>query len=169
MNNLAKIAIVLVVFFCGITSSNAQNQSRTLRKSQSLDGLSAPVVLTVHQDALGFMWFGTTNGLYRYDGYEFVKYQHKKGDSTTLSKNAARKILCEDNDGNLWLLSGGWSLDRYNAVSDNITRFDDQIALIGDPQEIDINGARSVCFRNAKAENSCVTALGYRRLRRRVC
>ena len=141
MNDLAKIIIVLIASFCGLSTGLSQSTGHTLKKSQPLEGLPSPVVTTVHRDAKGFMWLGMPNGLYRYDGYEFVKYKHRKDDTSSLSENSARKILCEDKYGNLWLLSGNWSLDRYNVLSDDITRLDVHIPDFNDQEELNILGA----------------------------
>jgi len=66
------------------------------------DGLSHNSVYAIHQDREGFMWFGTLDGLNRYDGYEFVIYRHDPTDSTSLSHNLVRTIF-EDADGTLWI------------------------------------------------------------------
>jgi len=59
-------------------------------------------VLKIFQDTKGFIWFGTRNGLNRYDGSEFVIYKHDPKDSLTLSDNHIWS-LAEDNDRNLWV------------------------------------------------------------------
>ena len=51
------------------------------------DGLSQSTVNCIYQDRRGFMWFGTQDGLNRYDGYNFKVYRHLPSDSTTLSDN----------------------------------------------------------------------------------
>ncbi|RMG26188.1 MAG: hypothetical protein D6732_21510, partial [Methanobacteriota archaeon] len=51
------------------------------------DGLPSNYVRDLMQDSRGFMWFGTLDGLARYDGHEFVIYQHDPRDTTTLSNN----------------------------------------------------------------------------------
>ncbi|MBD3306154.1 hypothetical protein GF339_07185, partial [candidate division KSB3 bacterium] len=65
-------------------------------------------VYDIVQDAQGFIWFGTRNGLYRYDGYTLQKYQHDPNDPTSISGNRIR-ALHEDRQGNLWigLIDGG--------------------------------------------------------------
>ena len=52
------------------------------------DGLAQETVLAMAQDRDGFMWFGTQNGLSRFDGYRFVNFRTAFGDPTTL------EILC---------------------------------------------------------------------------
>src|SRR5688572_17747982 len=48
------------------------------------EGLSQQAVNTIVQDSEGFMWFGTEDGLNRFDGYEFRQLRHDRSDSTTL-------------------------------------------------------------------------------------
>jgi len=51
------------------------------------DGLSQSTVYAILQDNKGFMWFGTQDGLNRYDGYQFTIYRHNPTDSNSLSHN----------------------------------------------------------------------------------
>jgi len=79
------------------------------------DGLSSNQVYSIHQDRYGFMWFGTFNGLNRFDGYSFKNYYQDPQDSLSLSHNKVRAI-CEDDDGNLWFGTEGGGLDRFNQI-----------------------------------------------------
>ncbi|HEY4788460.1 MAG TPA: two-component regulator propeller domain-containing protein, partial [Bacteroidales bacterium] len=63
-------------------------------------GLSQNTVDCILQDSRGFMWFGTWNGLNRFDGYNFIAYKSEiQGKS--LSNNFVYAI-CEDKNGNIW-------------------------------------------------------------------
>lgn len=66
------------------------------------DGLSQITVTSIYQDKNGFIWFGTRNGLNRYDGYKFDIFTTNPEDETSISDN---HILCitEDKAGNLWI------------------------------------------------------------------
>src|SRR6056297_2322022 len=65
------------------------------------DGLSQNAVYSMLQDKQGFMWFGTKDGLNRYDGRNFVVYQHDPFDSTTISDAYVSRLL-EDSRGVIW-------------------------------------------------------------------
>jgi ligand-binding sensor domain-containing protein len=62
------------------------------------NGLSANTVYCVIQDHYGYMWFGTWDGLNKYDGYNFTTYNRKDGLS-----NETINALLETEDGNLWI------------------------------------------------------------------
>lgn len=69
----------------------------------SLDeGLSQSTVTAIAQDQHGFMWFGTADGLNRFDGYRFVTFRHNPGDERSLSSNQVTCLLI-DNEGSLWV------------------------------------------------------------------
>jgi len=66
------------------------------------NGLSQAQINAILQDAYGFLWIGTQDGLNRYDGNKFVHFQHLPFDTTSLSNNYVRSIT-EDPDHNLWI------------------------------------------------------------------
>ncbi len=84
-------------------------------------GLSDNNVFAIHQDAKGFMWFGTENGLNKYDGYHFTAYRPEPLDSQSITHHAIGEIF-EDRSGTLWMLSSASSLNRFNRTSERFTR-----------------------------------------------
>ncbi|PWV56310.1 hybrid sensor histidine kinase/response regulator transcription factor [Chitinophaga sp. S165] len=66
------------------------------------NGLSNNAVVNVYQDYKGFMWFGTYDGLNRYDGYKFRIYRNRIGDTTSLIDNGIYTID-GDTDHRLWI------------------------------------------------------------------
>ncbi len=66
------------------------------------DGLSQGMVNAIIQDAYGFMWLATKDGLNRYDGYSFTVFRHDPEDSTTVRNNYIYSLL-EDKQGRLWV------------------------------------------------------------------
>src|SRR6185369_4618071 len=63
-------------------------------------GLSQSSVHAMIQDSRGFMWFGTEDGLNRYDGYAFKTYKPDPDVPTSLSDRWITSIT-EDKDGYL--------------------------------------------------------------------
>ncbi|MCP4147576.1 MAG: hypothetical protein GY757_07485 [bacterium] len=78
----------------------------------SEDGLGHNNVFSIVQDRNGFMWFGTRNGLNRYDGYILKTYLNEPLDTGTLSSNNFGKIY-EDRAGNMWFGTLG-VLDKFD-------------------------------------------------------
>ncbi len=76
-------------------------------------GLSQSTVGAILQDRYGFMWFGTDDGLNRYDGYQFTVYRHDPNDPASLSQGTIQEIY-EDGAGALWLRTSSGGLDRYD-------------------------------------------------------
>lgn len=66
----------------------AQNYS--FKHLQVEDGLSHNSVICMLQDSKGFMWFGTKDGLNRYDGYSFKIFQHEIKDPKSIGSNFIR-------------------------------------------------------------------------------
>lgn len=65
-------------------------------------GLSNNYVNDIYQDRMGFMWFGTFDGLNRYDGYQFKTYKNRPGQETSLPDNRITDIA-EDTTGRIWV------------------------------------------------------------------
>ncbi len=78
-------------------------------------------IVRILQDDQGFLWFGTTHGLVRYDGYQFRVFVHDPANPNSLSGvNVA--ALIKDRAGNLWIGSEQ-QLDRYSPASGNFAHF----------------------------------------------
>ena len=56
------------------------------------DGLSQSMVMAIEQDAEGFMWFGTENGLDRFDGFNFQNYRRDWDDPGSLQSEFVRDL-----------------------------------------------------------------------------
>ncbi|TDE14669.1 hybrid sensor histidine kinase/response regulator transcription factor [Dyadobacter psychrotolerans] len=66
------------------------------------EGLSQSTVRYVFQDKKGFIWFGTKDGLNKYDGYKVIVYKKDIRDKNSLSSNDI-KCISEDSEGKLWI------------------------------------------------------------------
>lgn len=100
---------------------SAQVDPITFRHLSTRDGLSEDAVKAILQDQDGYMWFGTENGLNRYDGYTFTLYTRDHNDTTSLSHSHIT-ALHESSDGALWVGTVD-GLNRYNATTDQFTRY----------------------------------------------
>lgn len=95
-------------------------QSLVFENLNTENGLSQNAVLAIAQDHRGFMWFGTNNGLNRYDTREFKVYKHDPGDSHSLSLSYI-DILLYDSHHTLWI-GTRQGLNRYIPETDNFQR-----------------------------------------------
>src|SRR5262245_1009188 len=77
----------------------------TVQRYSLEEGLSQQAVNTITQDAEGFMWFGTEDGLNRFDGYEFRQLRHDRADEHSLPAAWISSLLASD-DG-LWIATAG--------------------------------------------------------------
>ncbi len=66
------------------------------------DGLSQSRILCILEDERGFMWFGSADGLNRYDGYTTKIFRNRLGDTTSLPNNVIN-AMAEDSSGNIWI------------------------------------------------------------------
>lgn len=105
-------------------SSDACSTENDLKFERiSIDqGLSQSTVFCILQDQTGFMWFGTQDGLNRYDGYEFRIFRHDPADSTSPSDNRIWS-MCEDRSGNLWIGALGGGLNKFDREQDRFIRY----------------------------------------------
>ncbi|MDJ0812996.1 MAG: two-component regulator propeller domain-containing protein [Woeseiaceae bacterium] len=79
-------------------------------------GLSQSNILSILQDSEGYMWFGTENGLNRYNGYEFDHFKRERGNPDALANDFIFDVA-EDADGNLWIATNGGGLAMLDRES----------------------------------------------------
>ncbi|HMB24818.1 MAG: two-component regulator propeller domain-containing protein [Chloroflexota bacterium] len=88
----------------------------------SEQGLSQSSVRVIFQDHLGFLWFGTEDGLNRYDGYTFKTYKPDPDAAYSLSDRWINSIV-EDRDGYLWIATRQGGLNRFDPRTEQFTHF----------------------------------------------
>jgi len=88
-------------------------------------GLSQNTVFCILQDALGFMWFGTQDGLNKYNGYEFISYRNNPNDSNSLAHNTVF-ALAQDQTGGIWIGTYGGGLDRFDPQTEEFRHYSHQ-------------------------------------------
>lgn len=75
-------------------------------------GLPQGTVMAMLEDSQGFLWFGTYDGLSRYDGKSFFTFQHKPGDSSSLPHNNVYSLV-QDKNGLIWVATEE-GLSKFN-------------------------------------------------------
>lgn len=76
------------------------------------DGLSQGSIFCILQDRSGFMWFGTEQGLNRFDGYNFLVFEYQPDDPNSLGGNYILSIH-EDTAGTLWIGTRDGGLNKF--------------------------------------------------------
>jgi PAS domain S-box-containing protein len=125
------LILFILIFLAGLhplTLVHAQTPTPRFTHLTSEQGLSHNAVKCILQDSQGFMWFGTQDGLNRYDGYTFTVYRHLRSDPNSLS-NSTITALYQDRSGTLWIgtvmgldsfAGGAASFIHYPAVAEQV-------------------------------------------------
>src|ERR1700722_7364879 len=85
------------------------------------DGPSRASVRQIVQDKQGFLWFGTQDGLKRFDGYRLREYRYQQGSLNGLSGTSVAALFT-DRTGYVWVASD-WYLDRYDPATEGFTSY----------------------------------------------
>ncbi|MBC7847857.1 MAG: hypothetical protein H7Y10_15360 [Flavobacterium sp.] len=117
---MKRIGIV-IVFFSLILNLYSQNQQ--IYPVQLPDpNFFGGKVNCIFQDKVGFLWIGKEGGLFRYDGNEMKAYLHNNADSSSIAGNVILSIA-EDLNGDLWIGTKGFGLDKYNRSTEKFSHF----------------------------------------------
>ena len=104
-------------------------------------GLSQSIVKCIIQDREGFMYFGTEDGLNRYDGYTFIVMRNNPENLNSISYNDINSLHL-DADGNIWIGTFNSGLNKYNPYTKKIIRF---IHNPLDQNSISHNNINAIC------------------------
>ena len=119
-----RLGLLAVALVLGIVPAPSQPAARheMFRHLTVKDGLSQGSVNCILQDAKGFLWFGTQDGLNRFDGYSFKVYKNDPADSSSLNDNWILHIA-EDSLGTLWVKTrtNPGILDRFDRASETFS------------------------------------------------
>ena len=116
-----KYTFTLLLLACFSTINLAQQVDKKFYNLYTPDELPNNSVLDIIQDQKGFMWFGTPNGLCRYDANRLKLFQHDVNNASSISDSNILKILT-DKKGNLWIGTGN-GINLFNAKESNFKRY----------------------------------------------
>ncbi|MDA3953840.1 MAG: ATP-binding protein [Bacteroidales bacterium] len=119
---ILKRSICIIIFLIITGFAYSQNYDYKFEKLSIKDGLSHSNVYTIIQDQSGYMWFGTQDGLDKYDGYEFTIYRHEPTNPNSLSSANFGKIL-QDSSGIFWFGTFSSGLDRFDPKTNTFKNF----------------------------------------------
>ena len=104
------------------TNLGAQKRGLKFERISLEKGLSENTINCILQDSRGFMWFGTMDGLNKYDGYTFTTYKPDPEDPNSLNDNWIQWI-CEDRSGVLWIGTWNGGLNKFDFETEEFTHF----------------------------------------------
>ncbi len=94
-------------------ASSGQGNTFVFEHFTQENGLSNNQVQFIYQDLRGFMWFGTSQGLSRFDGYRFRVFENDPSDSASLRGNLVRSIF-QHSSGELYVGTENGGLNHFN-------------------------------------------------------
>ncbi len=116
---LKHILLFLIIFLFSATFAQVNPESCNLSRITKEDGLADNHVECILQDSDGFIWFGTRNGLCRYDGYEFKIFKLSR-EKSSISGNWILSLE-EDEQGNIWIGTHNNGLNKYHKETEKFT------------------------------------------------
>jgi signal transduction histidine kinase/ligand-binding sensor domain-containing protein/DNA-binding response OmpR family regulator len=125
---MLKKAALKIVFCCAVylavfaAAAAAQEQKINFTSLQTRDGLSSNTVNAILKDRYGLMWFGTEDGLNKFDGSNFTVYRYRSDDPSGLQANDIRSLY-EDTAGNLWIGTSGGSMSLFDRKKNSFVHF----------------------------------------------
>ena len=121
---MARLRITYFFLIISFVVFGASNESALRFNHFTVDdGLSQNTILAIAKDKYGFMWFGTWEGVSRFDGYSFRNFRADEDNPTALSNNRINAIVT-DNEKNIWIQTGdNRYLFLFNYDTETFIRF----------------------------------------------
>jgi ligand-binding sensor domain-containing protein/serine phosphatase RsbU (regulator of sigma subunit) len=117
-----KIGLIVFVLICLVEILFSSNRDIRFRNISLEEGLSQSVVSCILQDSKGFMWFGTQDGLNKYDGYSFKVYRPDPENPKSISNNNII-TLHEDHLGAIWIGTNGGGLNKFDRETEQFIHY----------------------------------------------
>lgn len=93
------LIVLLEIMFAVVAISSNQMKFRYYKVE---NGISSNTIHTIFQDSKGYVWIGTSDGLNRFDSYNFCIYRQHTDQSRSIGNNSAHCIF-EDSEGRIWI------------------------------------------------------------------
>jgi len=122
MKVIGRFFLSVLFFLPGLPCLYAQKLSLNTTSVNSNSGLSQNSIQCILKDRYGFMWFGTQDGLNKYDGFKFTIYKNSKTDASSIPSNMVDAI-CEDASGNVWVGTRLGGISRYERSTDSFINY----------------------------------------------
>ena len=125
--NLIHLSLIFVLLSSIDSLAQELNTKYEFKHLSVEDGLSQGNINVILKDSKGFMWFGTYDGLNKYDGYKFTIFKNDPNDEHSILSNFIKDIV-EDELGYLWIASSE-GLDKYNRETNEFIHVDYDLSL----------------------------------------
>ena len=138
MNRLTAFGFLFTVFQLLAVAGQAQRVPERLRFEHITvnDGLAHSDAMCAEQDAAGFIWIGTNDGINRYDGYELKKYSLPINTRSGLSGNRIRDLYA-DARNRLWVGAEGAGLSLFDRDHDRFINVNQLVHPAGSQAVLD--------------------------------
>jgi PAS domain S-box-containing protein len=118
--------IIFIIFFTvtiPLQMLYAGNERIYFEHISTEQGLSNQNVYCIFQDSKGFMWFGTRDGLNKYDGYNIKVYKHDPEDIKSLGAKQVYSIIEDPNNSRFLWIGTRRGLDKFNRKTEEFIHF----------------------------------------------
>ncbi|MDO7172435.1 hybrid sensor histidine kinase/response regulator transcription factor [Mariniflexile sp. AS56] len=102
IKKLKHFKLILSAFLICLSLSCSFLEAQNFERFSNKEGFNQNTINTISQDRYGFLWFGTPNGLIKYDGYEFETYTTQTKTNGAISSNHITSLF-NDSNGVLWI------------------------------------------------------------------
>ncbi|MDX2430861.1 MAG: two-component regulator propeller domain-containing protein [Bacteroides sp.] len=109
---MKRLLLPILLTLSQLISLHGQRSEVRFHHLSVEDGLSHSLVSSIVEDTLGFLWFGTQDGLNRYDGYSFKTYY--RGSTNRRPSDSWISRLYIDKKNQLWIQYSGAGIERFD-------------------------------------------------------
>jgi serine phosphatase RsbU (regulator of sigma subunit)/ligand-binding sensor domain-containing protein len=121
LRNMSAFVLLLILIFPSRAVPESVGDKLKLLRIGSGEGFPQITITCIHQDSKGFMWFGTQNGLNKYDGRSFTIYRYKRGSIHSPGHRHINAIY-EDGEGFMWICTRV-TLDKFDPRTETFTHY----------------------------------------------
>ncbi len=137
---IMRCLVVVMVLWQNVAAQSLQPYFRNIRLD---NGLSHNVVTCILEDRRGFLWFGTEDGLNRYDGKFFTVFRSEVAGDFGLSGNIITDLY-EEKNGALWIATAEGGLIKYNYTAPSGKQFRHYMHNANDSESIPENNVTKI-------------------------
>lgn len=138
---LSKITGILIMLYTLFRAdyTHANNLPLEFKHYTISDGLSISYVKEIIRDKKGYLWIATSNGLNKFDGYDFKIYKNNHSDKNSINDNDIQCIY-EDSKGNIWIGLQNGIFSKYDPITDKFNNYSYILNKSDKSNDVSING-----------------------------